>query len=345
MVTTMPAIFDPWTTRRPTVRPPSPYAHDILAFFVRHRTALASHVQRQFADRLHTDRTTRWNLQRLVASKCLAVVRRSFADPNAYTITANGWRAYHGGNGLPAAARPPKRRPALSSHLTHELLITEFATGLTEGVRRRSDLTVPWEDRFGFIGLPAFRTLVPDYGFLLKHAQGLLACFVEVSSGEESPTRLRQKLEAYAAWAAGSDAQTFLTDLYRQHGAREPRPHFRLLFVVQDRRSGNDTTRLRQLLREAMALPRSLRERLWATTVADLAAERSMDAPVWVRARDVQPHHEAWGTLTPRERIRSFAAAFATLPRHRLFPSSVEGSSHVAPLADHPDRVGLSARG
>jgi protein involved in plasmid replication-relaxation len=317
-------------------RPYSRYATSLLEFFVQHRTALAAHVQRVFPTVFRTDRATRMHLQTLVARKELGILRGlGTAQPNAYVLTERGLRAYRDRTATNGVAHTPHRRRRPSGgHVLHELLVTEAAIAVMEAVRLRPDLRLLWEERFGFVGQAAFRSLIPDYGFLLGHAQGRLVCLVEVSSGEESPVRLGEKLTAYGAWAASTDAQEFLMDLYRTHGAQSPRPQFRLLFIVQDRRLGHDETRLRQLLRASSALSRDMRHRLWATTVTELAASRSFDAPIWVRAK----HIDLAATTAKRPVLNA-------LPRHRLFPSSVEGSSHVAPLADHPDRVGLSARG
>src|SRR5206468_329828 len=133
-----------------------------------------------------------------------------------------------------------RRRLPTGSHFLHELLITEVAVSLAHAVRARTDLSLPWEKRFGLIRTPAFTDLIPDYAFLLKHPQGLIACLVEVTSGEDSPTRIGQKLTEYANWSVNPVAQEFLTDLYRRHGAKDPRPQYRLVLVVHDRKSMND---------------------------------------------------------------------------------------------------------
>lgn len=326
------------STRSP--RRYSRHAQTILSFFSEHRTALAVHVQRQFRNLFGTDRTTRMHLQTLVARNHLAVLSgRGIGQANVYLLTERGLRTLqrHAAETADDERRPRRHLPT-GSHLTHELLITELAVSLTDAIRTRPDLTLPWAARFDLTEHDAFRSLVPDYAFLLKHAQGLLACFVEVFSGEESPTRIGQKLQAYATWAVSPETQDFLVDLYRTHGAEQPRPHFRLLIVAHDRRTGNDQSRLRQILAQALSLPRAMRQRLWAVTVADLAAARNIDAPVWFRARDLEPRDAEWDSLPRAERRRRFTMLYRSLPRHRLFPS-LEDQSHDASLEHQPDRL------
>jgi hypothetical protein len=302
----------------------------ILEFFARHRTAYACHVQRQFSKLFGSHRLTRMHLQTLVAVGDLHCRQTAIGQPNVYLVTAQGLRS-HQRRADPGAILDPPPRHALPSgrHLVHELLITEIAVAIIEAARKRPDLFIPWEERFGFVRHPAFQELIPDYGFLLQHAHGLLVCLVEVFSGEESPTRMGQKLRAYDDWASGTGAQEFLTDLYRAHGAREPRPQFRLLVVAHDRRSGNDQARLAQLLLQASAVPRVMRDRIWIAAVSDLSQATSIDDPLWIRARDLHDAAVNWESLPARERRRHVRAVLPTLPRHRLFPIS-EGAGHIA---------------
>jgi len=286
----------------------SRFAHAVLQFLAEHRTALAAHVQRQFPDLFLTDRAVRMHLQTLVASGELEL-RQSPSLGNANVYLAR-----------PAMGEPRRTRPS-GSHLLHELLITEFAVSLAEAVRQRPDLALPWEERFGFDREGAFRSLVPDYAFLLQHAQGLLACFVEVFSGEDSPMRIGQKLAKYAAWVSEPQVASFLIDLQARHGVRTAGPHFRLLLVIHERRTGHDHTRLRQILRETLTLSRAMRQRIWLAAVTELAADKSVDAPIWYRARDVDSLVSHWDQLAQIERRAVLRYTFSRLPRHRLFPS------------------------
>jgi hypothetical protein len=179
----------PVRTRHRASRRTSRYADQLLPFIAFHRTVIASHVERMFPHVFRTDRATRMHLQTLVTTGDLACMRTSVTEPNVYVITTKGLRTVDDNPDVNGVVPVRRHRPT-GSHVAHELLITEVAVSLAEAVGVRPDLTMPWHERFGFIQHPAFRRLIPDYGFLLQHAQGRLACFVEVFSGEESPTRI-----------------------------------------------------------------------------------------------------------------------------------------------------------
>jgi Replication-relaxation len=300
----------------------SRYAHSILTFFQRHRIAQASHIQRQFAKFFQSDRATRMHLQTLVSYGHLAVRQdHGIGQTNVYSLTQQGLRTIHEqpDHAIDVAHQVRRRRPR-GSHFLHELLITEAAVSVTEAVRNRLDLSLPWEERFGLIGTPAFTDLIPDYAFLLKSPQGLLAYFVEVISGEDSPTRIGQKLTQYASWSLNPATQAFLIDLYRRHGAQHPRPQYRLVLIIHDRRSPNDVARIRQVLGQTLTLSFAMRQRIWIASVAELGEARRIDAPVWVRAKDLDAHAQDWEILSPRERRQALHKISRNLPRHRLFP-------------------------
>ena len=354
---TMHTTFDLLTPYRPQPRSPvrpsrrySRHARMLLSFFVRHRTALAVHVQRMFPDLFHTDRGTRMHLQTLIARRELDVREgHGTGVANVYCLTQRGLRVAQESDDTHAV--PDRRRPPTGSHLLHELLVTEIAVATVEAVRQRSDLAIPWEERFGFALQRAFRDLIPDYGYLLRHPQGLLACFVEVQSGEESSTRVEAKLHSYAAWATTPAAEDYLIDLYQRHGAQAARPQFRLLLVVHDRRGAVDTTRLRQCLGATLTLPRAMRHRVWFVGASDLAGAASTDAPVWVRAKDLDACDVAWDTISKKERRIRLRRAFPQLPRHHLFPLPTEetshgsASSHSSDGATPPRSAGPAPRG
>jgi hypothetical protein len=264
------------------------------------------------------------HLQTLVAHGDLSVHEgRGIGQANVYSLTQKGLRTFHEGQNCdPDELRRPRRRPPTGSHFLHELLITEVAVSLTQTVRTRADLSLPWQERFGLIGTPAFKDLIPDYAFLLKQGPGLLACFVEVTSGEGSPTRIGQKLTEYATWSLNPVAHEFLTALYRSYGARDPRPHYRVVLVVQDRRSSNDRARIRQILWQTLSLSRTMRARIWLASVAELGSAKSIDDPIWTRARDLDEHLSEWETRPKREQRNRFRAAIGNLGRYQLFPGA-----------------------
>jgi hypothetical protein len=147
---------------------------------------------------------------------------------------------------------------------------------------------------------------VPDFAFLFATGPRRLICLVEVSSGEESGVRLRQKLEAYDAWSVSPAASDFLVDVYRRHGARQPRPEFRLVFCVENKRTGRHYTRVRQILRATLQCSEDLRRRLWITTLNEL--RQGLAAPIWIRASDGAARF----------------APISTLSRYQFFPPEQE---------------------
>lgn len=305
-------------------RPRTRHAFLVLEFFAKHRIAMAGHVQRRFPKLFPTDRTTRMHLQTLVASRELSVTQQHSAGlPNVYQITGRGLRTVAEQEGSEDDLRARVQRIA-RSRVPHELLITEFATALEETARRRGELSIGWQERIAFTQQPSFRTVIPDYGFLFQHPQGQMLCLLEVQSGEESPMRVRRKLERYAEWQESPEGQRAMMEIYRRHGAKAPRPQFRLLFVVEDRRTGNDEARLRQVFSEAVHLPSSLRRRIWAATVSDLLEAANVDSPVWRRGTDLERAIGQWQGLVKRKRRRFVASLVRSMERHTLFPESTE---------------------
>jgi hypothetical protein len=296
----------------------SRHAAELLSFFAMHRTATASQVGRYFWDRFGTERSTRMHLQTLAAQRDLEIVRsRGAGALNIYRITERGLRSV----GDETASVPLRRRRPAGSHLAHELLATEVAVLLRQAAKQSPTLQVLWDDRFGLCRFPCFRSLVPDYAFLSRHGQGRLVFLVEVSSGEESTTRLRDKLLSYAVWSDSSESQQFLVDLYRSHGATQPRPHFRLLWVMHNRLGQSDEVRLLQLLQAAADTPPAVRHRMWCTTANTLGTASTLNAPVWLPLHDLAEAFDLAQGGRGRDFHRHLAVAQRSLPRQGLFPS------------------------
>ena len=298
----------------------SRFAPQLLEFFAFHRTALASHVQRAFPGLFSLDRTTRLHLQTLVAHGDLTTIRESgVGRPNVYSITTRGLRrAAESGS---TVVVPGKRRPPAGSHLHHELLITELATSIHAAARIRADIRIRWQERCGFNRYPAFCDVVPDYAFLLHHTSGRLVCLVEVSSGEESATKLAAKLHTYAAWADSPEAAQFLMRAYQAAGAQQPRPTFRLLVVVHNRRTGIDATRLRQVFAGVLELPAAMQQRVWATTVSELGRATGIAARIWWSGAELTKVAADYQGLSRHRRTPYLTRALAVAPRHTLFPA------------------------
>jgi hypothetical protein len=258
------------------------------------------------------------HLQTLAVEGELEVVRsHGVGGPNVYLITNRGLRK------VAELGRESvvfhRRRPS-GSHLPHELVITEFAVLVQEAERRLTGLRILWGERLGFPQHECFRGLVPDYAFMFQESQGRLVCLVEVSSGEESIIRLRQKLLAYALWIETDEAKQFLVELYRQFGANNPRPECRLLWVMHRRRWEQDDTAVRQLVRAAVDISGATRRRIWCITAQSLAEEGTLAASIWLRLADLEPAFQDAAAGSARLRSRQLAAAQLAAPRHSLFP-------------------------
>jgi hypothetical protein len=297
----------------PRARRLSEFSRELLGFFFLHRTATARQVQRAFSNRFGTERAVRMHLQTLARHGLLEALRgHARTGPNVYVMTAKGLQAI----GEDTALGQVSRRRSTGSHFEHELLITELAVRLEAEARKRQ-IQIPWKERFELARHACFGTLIPDYGFLFIHSQGRQVCFVEASSGEESTTRLQQKLEAYAVWSETRESREFLTRLYLNSGAREPRATFRCLWIMHNRLPGGDDLRLRQLAYAASQLTAEQRSRVWCTTAASLFSAPL--TPRWVRLSDLE------GVLsqrpTNREWQRQVARRLASAARHGLFPT------------------------
>ena len=302
-----------------SARPYSALAERLLRYFVVHRTATANQVLRYFPQCFGTLRSVRMHLQTLAAAGDLEVVRNcGVGGPNIYLVTGRGLR---NASDCGAETGPARRRRPSGSHLPHELLITEFATLLHESARQLRGIEIPWEERFGFHFNPCFQGLVPDYAFLTNQSEGQLASFVEVSSGEDSTTRLRQKLAAYTAWSQCDETRQFLLELYSRHGAARPRPQFRLLCIMHNRRGFSDNRSVEQLVRAATDAPPGFRRRIWCTTAAALATAGNLSAPIWIRFGDIEASF-AGDESSVRERQRRLTTACRSVPPVGLFSYS-----------------------
>ncbi len=288
-----------------------PHFSAILGFVYRNRFAVASQIQRRFCDIMRSDRTARRHLEELEALGHLAVVPAQGVSPlfpKVYYVTGRGVQRLQeslAAHGRPWQAVRVDRRGRQTqdgyavNHIVHELLVTQFMLAVWQTVEGREDLELLTIQRRSLSGHPAFRLvreghrnrLVPDAMFLFRHAAGGMACcFVEMDNGTMNKKKIRVKYSGYAAWAHSVAGQQYLMDLYRRHGAAEPRPTFRLLVVARGRTGQDDHRRMLKFFRPITKLPASMQDRLWFTTVAALrnCQEDSLplDAAIWHRGRD-----------------------------------------------------------
>ena len=114
--------------------------------------------------------------------------------------------------------------------------------------------------------------------FLVRHNTGGMACyFLEVDTGTMNQKQLRAKFQRYAAWANSHAGQQFLVDLYRRHGAANPRPLFWLLVVAKDRTVADERGRQAEFKKIVESQPEALRKRVWLTTTARVRTRKDSD--------------------------------------------------------------------
>lgn len=115
----------------------SVHAEEILRFFARHRTALASHVRRYLLDLFSTDRDVRRHLRTLFdAGELNILTYNDPRHPNVYIITVQG---LDHARDLTTEAIPVGRDDPKGDHILHEILITEVAVSRHEFIRSHSD--------------------------------------------------------------------------------------------------------------------------------------------------------------------------------------------------------------
>jgi hypothetical protein len=230
---------------------------------------------------------------------------------------------------------------ALDSIL-HEVLLTEFDEAVRATVTPRGDLALIMHERryfrrdkqLDYESHGERHRLVPDAGFLLRLQSGsgleatrsnLQLNFVEFDNGSLSTARLAAKYGAYDDWSKSEAGQQYLRQLYESYGGPTERPNFRLL-IACTKTAGRDDRRLIDLFTLALDLPRTMRERIWLTTVEalrDQPADSPLGAPLWVRLRDARRLREQ----SNENRLTGFAARkkffskrLPELPRHSLLP-------------------------
>jgi hypothetical protein len=290
----------------------------ILSFVYRNRFAVASQIQRRFSNVLRSDRTTRRHLEELESLGYLDVAPgRGIGPlfPKVYYVTGRGVRKIR--DSLSKQGKPwqPSRvdrrsRDAQEGYtadrIIHEILITEFLLAVWQTIDGRSDLELLTVQRRSLAKHSAFRLtvgsrhtrLVPDAMFVFRQTDGgMCCCFLELDNGTMNAKQIRAKYARYDSWSRSERGQQYLIDLYRRHGAREPRPTFRVLMVARSRTGSNDGCRVTELLAVANRPRSAIKGRLWLTTAASLREHQHdkppLGAKIWLRACDSGPWHRA----------------------------------------------------
>lgn len=194
------------------------------------------------------------------------------------------------------------RQEGYSSELVlHEVLVTEFLLAVWQTIQQRPDLDLLCIQRRSLGRHPSFEIRVagkatrlePDGMFLFRQMGGGMICsFLELDRGTMNLKQIRMKYRRYEAWAHAEGGKNYLMSLYRQYGAIDPRPSFRVLLVANDRGGDGGYDRMIELFSAALDLPSSLRDRQWFTTVADLQKSQHEPQPlgsaIWRRGRDAR---------------------------------------------------------
>lgn len=299
---------------------------DIIAFFITHRTAYASHVVRYFPQLFKGKDPER------IARRVLAIMSRegllrivTCNDPfqhNVYMLTDHGIDYARNYMEVIPESLPSRRREPKLDHTLHELLITEVAVDRHEFLRSNPEFDHLWEERFGFHRIPGFEMIVPDYAQLYRSPRGVLIDFVEVLSGERSITNVKQKLEKYDEWSRTADALDFLKLLYTHRGGVEdPAPVFRITIVAHNRNQyGIDVGWERQILNATFTIPQELQRRVWITTNAYLdVVSGKIDSPIWHCGVSIVPYRSQWNNLPKSQRTKFLSKVLAKTERQPLF--------------------------
>lgn len=300
-----------------------PHFSAILAFVYRSRFAVASQVMRRFPQFLKSARTARRHLEEMETLGLLGVAPARGVGPlfpKVYFVTGQGLRklrktlARHGKRLDATRADRHGRYPRdgfSAEHILHEVLTTEFMLNLHLTVSSRGDLELLATERRSLNKHAAFRvrldgrwqSLIPDAMFLFRReAKGMVCCFLETDMGTMNSAQLTAKLRRYEAWSQSDSGREFLRNLYAQHGAMDPQPEFRLLFVVTGRCGMDDNHRLVEIANVLQTIPQPVRKRLWVTILADLRTHQQspelLSATLWRRGAEFTSPNE-WVTVNP----------------------------------------------
>lgn len=280
-----------------------PHYIQLLTFVYRNRFAVANQIQRRFAALLRSDRTTRRQLEELQSLRYLATAPARGVSPlfpKIFFVTGRGIRkvaeAYEAKGKLWSPSRIDRagRHTAegySAEHLIHEVFITEFLLGVWKSGNDSNGIEVLTIQRRSLFKHPAFGSkakgrLTPDALFVFRQDGGLMIGLVELDTGTMNKKQLVRKFRRYQEWSQSSAGRDYLIDLYRRHGAKEPRPVFRLYVIAQDRDRSDDRRRLTTIAKAVGIAAPALADRVRLTTVTELQAnydQAALVAPIWHR--------------------------------------------------------------
>ncbi len=297
------------------------YASEILHFFVLHRVALATHVQRFRPDLFKTARDSRAHLQTLAAAGDLTIL--TYNDPrrpNVYLITDQGFDRASDFMQVPPESIPGHYDEPKGDHILHELLITEVAVSRYDVIRTNPAFKHLWHERFGFFSIDAFTNVVPDFAHAFRSPHGDMIDFIEVLSGVRSITNVKEKLQKWGEWTESEEAKEFLINKYKSFGSKNPKPTFRFTIVAHNRNLiGADHGWERQVLNATFYASEEIQKRTWTTTNAALRHAGSIDSPVWRSAATLVPHRAKWDEKPKKDRSKLTAEILRETPTYSLF--------------------------
>lgn len=285
------------TVKSPKVRP---HYLSVCGFVYRNRYSIASQIQRRFAHVIKSDRTARRHLAELQALGWLDLTPTRGTSPlfpKVYHVSGRGGRKLR--EALTAKGKPGyiirvdrRRGDGYSAdHVLHEVLITEFMLMVWESAQRDGELELLRVERRSIPSHPAFKValrskatrLEPDAMFLHREGdRGMMCNFVEIDTGSMTKQQLKAKFYRYETWAQSNAGQSFLRDLYQQHGANEPRAAFRILIVVADASRTTSSGRVGQI-RDAATGFSTICRRLWVTDASTLhEGSQLLDRSTWL---------------------------------------------------------------
>ena len=341
------------------VRQPRLLAHypAVIEFVYNHRYVTGFQIQKQFNDYMSNRRTSQYQLASLTDLGYLqqAPVRSTSPNfPAVFAATRRGIAlvrqtyANHGIDWQGVATEQLKLTGVALDSILHEVLLTEFDQALRATIESRGDLALVMHERRYFRREKQLlydsngrhHRLIPDAGFLLRLASQkcerlgqkrptLQLNFVEFDNGSLSAARLAAKFEAYNQWSTSESGLKYVQQLYDRYGGVSQQVNFRLLILAHGKSGGEDERRLVTLFTLALDLPRTMRERIWLTTVADMRKTQHgnppLAAPMWFRIRDARTWLPTFRMLPSGNNSRRRQNAFvrqrvSNLPCHALFP-------------------------
>ena len=253
----------------------------VLAFIFRNRFATASQVQRRFTKYLPSDRTARRHLAEMQESLGYLdlVPCPSPLWPKIYCLSHRGMRklkqAFQDKMQSWEPSANDRRRSVFSIyHVVHEIFTTEYLLSVHDAAQDTANIELLTIQRRSLARNPAFclpcrcsGRIIPDALHLLRVGdRGLICTLVETDTGSMPLKAVTEKLRRYATWADSERGKSFLTNLYRQHGAANPQLRFRIAMICGGSNRTAGEKRLNSLAEIVDSFPPMIRNSIWGVT-------------------------------------------------------------------------------